>query len=104
LIEGVLVRSRLQRDAIYNNVGNRLERGRDMLKTLHREGGGQVLPIDQATLDAWGIDLHTPLKLTVMGNSLVVTPVDLGVSEAGLGASLARMRQRYREALDHLIR
>ena len=75
-----------------------------MLKTLHREGGMQVLPIDQATLDAWGIDLHTPLKLTVTGNSLVVTPVDLGVSEDGFGESLAKMRERYRQALESLIR
>ncbi len=75
-----------------------------MLKTLHREGHNQMLPIDEATLDAWGIDPHTPLKLTVNGNSLVVTPVDLGVSEDGFGESLARMRQRYRQTLDNLVK
>ncbi len=75
-----------------------------MLKTLHRDGHRQMLPIDQAIIDAWGIDPHTPLKLTVSGKSLIVTPVDLGVPKEGLGESLARMRQRYRQTLENLIR
>lgn len=75
-----------------------------MIKTLHREGQGQVLPIDQATLEAWGIDLHTPLQFNVIGGSLVVTPVHLNVSEETLEQSLAEMRERRRQALKHLAR
>ena len=75
-----------------------------MIKTLRRQGNGQVLPLDKATMEAMGITLDTPLQLTVTGNTLVVTPVHAGLSDAELGASAAKMRARYGETLKNLAK
>ncbi len=45
-----------------------------------------MLPVDKATMEAMGIDLETPLQLTVTGNTLVVTPVHAGLSEEEVSA------------------
>ena len=72
-----------------------------MIKTLRRQGNGQVLPVDKATMDAMGIDLETPLQVTVTGNTLVVTPVHAGVSEQ----ELARiMHKKGRTSFNPLIK
>lgn len=73
-----------------------------MIKTLRKQGNGQVLPVDKATMEAMGIDLDTPLQVTVTGNTLVVTPVHAGVSEEELAASAEKMRARYGETLKNL--
>jgi antitoxin component of MazEF toxin-antitoxin module len=73
-----------------------------VITTLRRQGRGQVLPIDQATMDAMGIDQDTPLQVTVTGNTLVVTPVPMGVPKAQLKRSLAKMRERYGQTLRNL--
>lgn len=75
-----------------------------MIKTLRRQGNGQVLPVDKATMEAMGIDLDTPLQLTITGNTLVVTPVHAGVTQTELDASVERMRTRYGETLKNLAK
>ena len=75
-----------------------------MIKTLRRQGNGQVLPLDKATMDAMGITLDTPLQLTVTGNTLVVTPVHAGLSDAEVSASVTKMRTRYGETLKNLAK
>lgn len=75
-----------------------------MIKTLRRQGNGQVLPVDKATMEAMGIDLDTPLQLTVTGNTLVVAPVHAGVSTQELDTSLEKMRARYGETLKRLAK
>ena len=52
-----------------------------MIKSLRKQGNGHVLPLDRTTMDAIGIDIETPLQLTISGNSLAVTPVNVGVSD-----------------------
>jgi antitoxin component of MazEF toxin-antitoxin module len=73
-----------------------------MIKTLRRQGNGQVLPIDKATMEAMGIELDTPLQVTVTGNVLVVTPVHVGLSREEIDASLAKLRGRYGQTLRNL--
>jgi len=75
-----------------------------MIKKLRKQGNGQVLPFDKATMEAMGIDLDTPLQVTVSGNSLVVTPVHVGVSAEELEASLGKMREQYGNALKNLAK
>lgn len=73
-----------------------------MIKTLRRQGNGQVLPIDKATMEAMGIDPDTPLQVTVTGNALVVAPVHVGLSREEIDSSLAKMRERYGQTLRNL--
>ena len=73
-----------------------------MIKTLRRQGNGQALPVDRSMMDAMGIDLDTPLEVTLTANTMVVTPVNVGLSKADLDASLTKMRARYGNALKAL--
>jgi antitoxin component of MazEF toxin-antitoxin module len=73
-----------------------------MIKTLRKQGNGQALPIDKSMMDAMGIDLDTPLEVTITANTLVVTPVHIGVPREKLDASVREMRRRYGKALKKL--
>jgi antitoxin component of MazEF toxin-antitoxin module len=75
-----------------------------MIKTLRRQGNGQVLPVDRAIMEAMGIDLDTPLQLTVTGNTLTVTPAHVGATDAELAASVAKLRGRYGQTLKNLAK
>ena len=73
-----------------------------MIKTLRKQGNGQALPIDKSTMDAMGIDLDTPLEVTLTANTLVVTPVHVGVPRQKLEASMRKMRRGYGKTLKNL--
>ena len=75
-----------------------------MIKTLRKQGNGHVLPLDKATLDALGISLDTKLQISVTGNSLVVTPLGVGVPDEQLEASMKKMRKQYGTALKNLAK
>ncbi|MBN4074111.1 hypothetical protein JYT61_00970 [bacterium AH-315-E10] len=75
-----------------------------MIKSLRKQGNGQVLPIDKATMEAMGVDMDTPLQLTVSGNTLVITPVHVGVGKSELAGSLSKMRKRYGDTLKNLAK
>jgi len=75
-----------------------------MIKSLRKQGNGHVLPLDRATMEAIGIDIDTPLQLTISGNSLVVTPVNVGVSDDALDESLTKVRKQYGHALKNLAK
>jgi antitoxin component of MazEF toxin-antitoxin module len=75
-----------------------------MIKTLRKQGNGQALPIDKSTMEAMGIDLDTPLEVTLTANTLVVTPVHVGVPRQKLDASIRKMRRRYGKALRNLAK
>ncbi|MDA1044993.1 MAG: AbrB/MazE/SpoVT family DNA-binding domain-containing protein [Verrucomicrobia bacterium] len=75
-----------------------------MIKTLRRQGNGQALPIDKSMMDAMGIGIDTPLEVTVTANTMVVTPVNVGLSQKDLDASLSKMRSRYGKALKALAK
>ena len=73
-----------------------------MIKTLRKHGNSQALPMDKATMEAMGIDLDTPLQITISGNTMVVTPADVGIGSEAVGRSLKKMRRRYGRALKRL--
>lgn len=75
-----------------------------MIKTLRRQGNGQALPIDKSMMDAMGIDLDTPLEVTLTANTMVVTPVHVGLPIKDVDASLSKMRDRYGKALQELAK
>ena len=70
-----------------------------MIKTLCKHGNSQALPVDKATMEALGIDLETPLQVTIHGDSLVVTPAAVGLGPERIRKSLAKMRRRYGRTL-----
>ena len=73
-----------------------------MIKKLRRQGNGQALPVDKSMMDAMGITLDTPLQVTIAANTMVVTPVHVGIPEDEIDTSLKRIRQRYGNALKKL--
>ncbi len=75
-----------------------------MIKTLRRQGNGQALPVDKGMMDAMGIDLDTPLEVTLTANTMVVTPVHVGLPKKAMDASLRKMRRRYGHALQELAK
>lgn len=75
-----------------------------MIKTLRRQGNGQALPVDKTLMDAMGISLDTPLEVTLTGNTMVVTPVNVGLPKDKIDASLRKMRRRYGKTLKNLAK
>ena len=75
-----------------------------MIKTLRKHGNSQALPVDKATMEAMGIDLDTPLQVTVDGNTMIVTPANVGVGREAVAKSLKKMRRRYGRALKRLAK
>lgn len=73
-----------------------------MVKTLQRQGNSQALPIDKALMEALGIQLDTPLQITVSGNSLIVTPVPIGLGRKRVAEAIEKLRPRYGEMLQRL--
>jgi antitoxin component of MazEF toxin-antitoxin module len=66
-----------------------------MIKTLQKHGNSQALVIDKALMEAMGITPETPLQVTVSGNSLVITPANVGVGREKVAASIGKLRPRY---------
>ena len=75
-----------------------------MIKTLRKHGNSQALPVDKATMEAMGIDVDTPLQVAVRGNTMIVTPANVGISDEELAASIKKMRRRYGRALKRLAK
>ena len=73
-----------------------------MVKTLQRHGNSHALVLDKALLELLNITPETQLQIQVSNGSLVVTPVNVGVSEDEVAASIARLRPRYKQMLECL--
>ncbi len=73
-----------------------------MVKKLKKHGNSQALVIDKPLMDALGIDADTPLQVTVSGNSLVVTPVHVGLGAKRVAAAIEELRPRYGDMLRRL--
>jgi len=75
-----------------------------MIKTLRKHGNSQALPVDKAIMEAMGIDVDTPLHVTIKGNTMIVTPANVGAGSEVVAKSLKKMRRRYGRALKRLAR
>ena len=73
-----------------------------MIKKLQKHGNSQALVIEKAIMDALGIQGDTPLQVTVSGNSLIVTPVNVGVGREAVAESIKNLRPRYGQMLRNL--
>ncbi len=73
-----------------------------MIKTLTKLGNSQALVIEKPLMEALGIKPDTPLQLTVSGNSLIVTPANVGIGREAVAESIRKLRPRYRKMLKKL--
>lgn len=61
-----------------------------------------ALVIEKPMMEALGITEETPLQVTVNGNSLVVTPANVGVGPERMKAITKELRKRYGPMLKRL--
>jgi antitoxin component of MazEF toxin-antitoxin module len=73
-----------------------------MVKTLQKHGNSHALVIDRALMEAVGIDADSPLEVTVSGNSLIVTPVHVGLGRDRIAKEIEELRPRYGDVLKRL--
>jgi len=73
-----------------------------MVKTLQKHGNSHALVIDKALMEAMGIDADSPLEVTVSGNSLILTPVHVGLGRDRVAKEIEELRPRYGEVLKRL--
>ena len=73
-----------------------------MVKTLQKHGNSRALVIDKALMEAVGIQDDSPLQISVSGNSLIVTPVHVGVGREKVERAIAKLRPRYGDMLKRL--
>jgi len=73
-----------------------------MVKTLQKHGNSHALVIDKALMEVLGIDADSPLEVTVSGNSLIVTPVHVGVGRERIAQEIEDLRPRYGDMLKKL--
>lgn len=73
-----------------------------MIKKLQSHGNSKALVIDKPIMEALGIDTDTELQVTVSGNSLIITPVNVGVGKDRVIEAIDKLRPRYGEMLKRL--
>lgn len=73
-----------------------------MVKTLQKHGNSQALVIDKTLMETLGIDAESPLQLTISGNSLIVTPVNVGIGRQAVDQMIDELRPEYGEMLQRL--
>ena len=73
-----------------------------MIKTLQKHGNSQALVIEKSILDALGIDSNTQLAVSVSAQSLIVTPVNVGLGREAVAESMKKLRPRYGQMLKNL--
>ncbi len=75
-----------------------------MIKRLRKHGNSQALPMNKAMMEAMGIESDTPLQVTISGNTMIVTPVNVGLGAEDLDRSLKKMHRRYGRTLKRLAK
>lgn len=73
-----------------------------MVKTLQKHGNSHALVIDRALMEVMGIDADSPLEVTVSGNSLILTPVHVGLGRDRIAKEIDGLRPRYGDMLKRL--
>ena len=75
-----------------------------MTRTLQRHGNSVALVFDKTMLEALQMTPDTPVQVTFHGNSLVVTPANVGVPQEELQETIARLRPHYKTMLENLAK
>lgn len=75
-----------------------------MIKKLQSHGNSKALVIDKPIMEALGIGADSELQVTVSGNSLIITPVNVGVGKRRVTEAIDKLRPRYGEMLKRLAK
>lgn len=73
-----------------------------MIKKLTRHGEDWAIVIDQPVLDQLQIDHETPLEITTVGQSLIVTRAADADRQARFEAAIQKTNERFGGALKRL--
>ena len=73
-----------------------------MVKTITRHGNGSAIPLDRTLLDQLGVQSGDQVQVTCTNGSLVITPVNLYITDEQFARSQPRMLKRYKTTLKHL--
>jgi antitoxin MazE len=75
-----------------------------MTRKLQRHGNSAALVFDKTMLEMLQMTADTPVQITLHGGSLIVTPVHVGVPQEELEEAIARLRPKYKRALENLAK
>ena len=75
-----------------------------MITKLKKLGNSQALLLQKALLEALSINEDSLLQLTIKGNSLVVTPTEVGIGEERINKSIEELRPEYGKILEDLAK
>jgi antitoxin component of MazEF toxin-antitoxin module len=75
-----------------------------MTRQLQRHGNSVALVFDKTMLEALNMTADTPIQITFHGNTMTIAPVNAGVSNEELTATIARLRPRYKTMLENLAK
>lgn len=75
-----------------------------MTKLLQTHGNSVALVFDKTMLDVLNMTPETPLQITFHGGSMTIAPVNVGVTEAELTDTIAKLRPRYKRMLENLAK
>jgi antitoxin component of MazEF toxin-antitoxin module len=75
-----------------------------VVRILQKHGNSVALVLDKTMLEAMNMTPDTPVQITMHGNSMTIAPVNVGVSQDELDATIARLRPRYKKMLENLAK
>lgn len=73
-----------------------------MIKTLQKHGNSLALVIDKPLLELMHLGEGARVSLVLEGQTLVVSPVSVGLGRDRTLAAAARIRDRYKDTLEAL--
>ena len=73
-----------------------------MIKKLQKHGNSQAIVLDKTLMEALGINQDTPLQVNINGNSLIITPVNVGIGKEAVSESIKKLRPDYENMLQNL--
>jgi len=73
-----------------------------MIKKLQKHGNSQAIVLDKTLMETLGINQDTPLQVNVNGNSLIITPVNVGIGKEAVSESIKKLRPGYEKMLKNL--
>ena len=74
----------------------------NMIKKLQKHGNSQAIVLDKTLMEALGINQDTPLQVNINGNSLIITPVNVGIGKEAVSESIKKLRPDYENMLQNL--
>lgn len=73
-----------------------------MIKKLQKHGNSQAIVLDKTLMEALGINQDTHLQVNINGNSLIITPVNVGIGKEAVSESIKKLRPDYENMLKNL--